>query len=258
MAKIEMHDVGFVYSTGVRSYTALQGLSFNIEEGEFVSVIGPSGCGKTSLLGLLAGLRKPTSGRILLDGAPIEGTGKERSVVFQEYSLFPWMTVLKNVAFAMRQVMPHKRKVLDEMAMGYLEAVGLDRFRHNFPGELSGGMQQRVAIARALATDPEILLLDEPFGSLDPKNRRELQQLLIRLWASGTRKRTIIFVTHDIDEALVLSDRVIALSLSPGTVREIIPVDIVRPRDLDGIAFDPGYARLRGRIMPLFYEHELA
>lgn len=255
MGKIDVQNVDLSYETNNQSYAALRNVSFFVDDGDFVSIIGPSGCGKTTLLNLLIGLIKPTCGQILLNGCPLQGTGKERSAVFQDYSLFPWMTVMKNITFAMRQVKSQKQKELEAVALGYLKAVGLEDFRDKFPAELSGGMRQRVAIVRALATEPEILLLDEPFGAIDPKNRRDLHGILLDLWSMEGKKCTIIFVTHDIDEAMLLSDRIIVLSASPGTVREEINIPFKRPRNLESIAFDSAYMEIRNRILPLFHEN---
>jgi NitT/TauT family transport system ATP-binding protein len=253
VAKIEVKNVDLLYKSRNQYFTALRDVSFSVAEGDFVSVIGPSGCGKTTLLRLLIGLLKPTAGQILLDGAPLTGTGKERSAVVQEYSLVPWMTGREKVTFAMKQVKNAKVKELKAMALEHLNAVGLAAFYDKFPAELSGGMQQRVAIVRALATDPQILLMDEPFGAVDPKNRATLHELLLRLWSASGKKRTIIFITHDIDEAILLSDYVIALSSGPGAVEDIIPITLERPRILEIIVHNPLYTSIRNRILPLFY-----
>jgi len=254
MAKIELHHVGLVYQPDKAAFTALRDVSFSVGEGEFVSVIGPSGCGKSSLLKLLIGLKAPTSGHILLDGRPLSGTGIERSTVFQDYSLFPWMTVMKNITFALRQVRPQKRAIMEAKANAYLEAVGLTDVGHKFPGQLSGGMRQRVAIARALVTEPEILLMDEPFGAVDLKKRTELHELLIGVWGEKERKRTIVFITHDIDEAILLANRVIVLTQCPGMVKEEINVNLDRPRTLAAIKDNPNFIHLKNHILSLILD----
>ena len=226
MSKIEISHLSVDYTERNKHFTALNDVSFSVENGEFVSVIGSSGCGKSTLLSILEGIRHPSEGSILIDGEPVRGTGNDRGVVFQNYSLFPWMTARKNVAFGVKQARPKLSKaerfrVADE----FLDRVGLDAFKGKYPSQLSGGMQQRVAIARALAMDTDILLMDEPFGAIDAKNRTILQELLLKLWEGDgkTAKKTVLFVTHDIDEAILLSDRIVMMSASPGRVyKEII------------------------------------
>ena len=194
-------------------------------------MIGSSGCGKSTLLSILEGINSPTQGSILIDGKPVQGTGFDRGVVFQHYSLFPWMTARKNVAFGVKQIRKNlpkseRLKIADE----FLDKVGLEEFKNKYPSQLSGGMQQRAAIARALAMDTDILLMDEPFGAIDAKNRTILQELLLELWeGDGTQeKKTVLFVTHDIDEAILLSDRIIMMSSRPGRVGKEIPVPFAR------------------------------
>ena len=206
MSKIEIKNLTVDYTEKKNRFTALKDVSFSIEEGEFVSIIGSSGCGKSTLLSILEGINFPTSGEILIDGEPIKGTGTDRGVVFQHYSLFPWMTARKNVAFGVKQVNKSASKAERlQIADEFLEKVGLENFKNKYPSQLSGGMQQRVAIARALAMDTDILLMDEPFGAIDAKNRTILQELLLELWeGDGTSPRkTVVFVTHDIDEAIL-------------------------------------------------------
>ena len=219
MNKIEIDNISLTYHTGKTSFQALSNVSFNIQDGEFVSIIGSSGCGKSSLLGILEGLTAPTSGQVRINGKDIQGPGKERSVVFQQYALFPWMTAEKNVAFGLKQVKPDlSRKERLELANVYLQKVGLAEAGKKYPRDMSGGMQQRVAIARALAMDTEILLMDEPFGAVDAKNRVILQELLLKLWEGdgNQKKKTVVFVTHDVDEAILLSDRIIMMKANPG------------------------------------------
>ena len=257
MSKIEIQNLTVDYSDRNKSFTALEDVSFSVEAGEFISVIGSSGCGKSTLLHVLEGLNEPSAGTVLIDGKPLSGAGTDRGVVFQQYSLFPWMTARKNVDFGIRQnhkslSRPQRLKLADE----YLDKVGLSGFGDKFPAQLSGGMQQRVAIARALAMDTDILLMDEPFGAIDAKNRAILQELLLNLWeADGKKqKKTVVFVTHDIDEAIFLSDRIIMFSASPGTVYQEISVPFPRPRRRADLLRSREYAALHNKLVSLFYE----
>jgi NitT/TauT family transport system ATP-binding protein len=203
--------------------TALEDVSLDIAEGEFLSLVGPSGSGKTTLLDLLAGLSTPTSGRVLVGGREITGPGLDRAVVFQQYALFPWRTARANVEFGL-ETLGLKRKQRAEKAIEFLELVGLAAFAHRYPHELSGGMKQRVAIARSLAYDPDILLMDEPFAALDAQTREQLQDELLRIWqATG---KTIVFITHGIEEAVYLGQRVAVLSSRPGRLKQIVDIEI--------------------------------
>ena len=256
LPKIEVKHLTVNYAEKNREFTALRDVNFTVEEGEFVSVIGASGCGKSTLLSVLEGLYKQADGTISISGKPIEGTGKERGVVFQHYSLFPWMTTRKNIAFGIAQVRKDlTKKQRLEIADTFLEKVGLGEFGGKYPSQLSGGMQQRAAIARALAMDTEILLMDEPFSAIDAKNRIVLQELLLKLWeGDGTEPRkSVVFVTHDIDEAILLSDKIVVLTAHPGTVAEIIPVPFERPRDRKTLVQTPEYAKFRSHLLRLFY-----
>ena len=253
--KIEVKHLTVNYAEKNREFTALRDVNFTVEEGEFVSVIGASGCGKSTLLSVLEGLYKQADGEIQISGKPLEGTGKERGVVFQHYS-FPWMTTRKNIAFGIAQVRKDlTKKQRLELADTFLEKVGLAGFGGKYPSQLSGGMQQRAAIARALAMDTEILLMDEPFSAIDAKNRIVLQELLLKLWeGDGTEPRkSVVFVTHDIDEAILLSDKIVVLTAHPGTVAEIIPVPFERPRDRQKLVQSPEYGKFRSRLLKLFY-----
>lgn len=227
MSLLEVRSVSKVFDVDGKTMEVLRDISMSVDEGEFICFIGPSGCGKTTLLRIIAGLEHPSSGSVLLDGAPIKGPGPERGMVFQEYSLFPWRTVLDNVAFG-----PEIRGVSKEeryrIAREYLKMVGLERFESRYPHELSGGMKQRVAIARALVNNPKALLMDEPFGALDAQTRNVMQSELLRIWEQ--EKKTIIFVTHSVDEAIYLGDRIVVFSARPGRVKEIIEIDLPRPR----------------------------
>ena len=256
LPKIEVSHLTVNYAEKNREFTALRDVSFTVGEGEFVSIIGASGCGKSTLLSVLEGLYKQADGEITISGKPLEGTGKERGVVFQHYSLFPWMTTRKNIAFGIAQVRKDlTKKQRLELADTFLEKVGLAGFGGKYPSQLSGGMQQRAAIARALAMNTDILLMDEPFSAIDAKNRIVLQELLLRLWeGNGTEPRkSVVFVTHDIDEAILLSDKIVVLTAHPGTVAEIIPVPFERPRDRQKLVQSPEYGKFRSRLLKLFY-----
>ncbi len=254
MARIEVRDITFQYEghSGVR--TALDHVSLTVEDGEFVCLVGRSGCGKTTLLRLLAGLQTPASGQILLDGKPVTGPGTDRAVVFQNYTLFPWMTARKNVEFGIRQAdRTLSRARIRERASDFLEKVSMSDAADQYPCELSGGMRQRVAIARALAMDTDTLLLDEPFGALDARIRKELQLLLEELWRSGERRKTVLFVTHDIAEAAFLADRVIYMT--PGKVAADIPVALPHPRNAISDGEAKAMSDLRTELLQLFYQN---
>lgn len=255
MASIDIANVSYAYPESETGELALRDVNLTIENGEFLCLIGHSGCGKSTLLSLLAGLNAPSRGSISIDGRPIEGPSTKRAMVFQHYSLFPWMTAVKNVAFSIRRA--DRGAAKDEAlvrAHGYLENVGMDCDAHKYPYQLSGGMQQRVALARALSMESEILLLDEPFGALDAKNRTELQELLIDLWSHAEQKKTVVFVTHDLTEAVLLADRI--AFMRPGRIEKVMPVDIGRPRSLAGLEGDACYQRLRAELLSLFYLDE--
>ncbi|MBQ3104491.1 MAG: ABC transporter ATP-binding protein [Lachnospiraceae bacterium] len=227
LIKLKIDNVYKEYDGRSGKTVALNGVSLDILENEFICVVGPSGCGKSTLLNIIAGLLEPTSGSVYLDDKKIEGTGVERGVVFQGYALFPWRTVLKNVMFGleMKKIPAAEAK---EIAMKYIRAVGLEGFENAYPKELSGGMRQRVAIARAYAVNPEVLLLDEPFGALDAQTRVQLQTELLNTWQN--EKKTCFFITHDVDEAIILAQRVIIMSARPGRIKRIVDIDIPYPR----------------------------
>ena len=207
--------------------TVLDDISLSIAENAFVSLVGRSGCGKTTLLNILAGLEAPSAGTVSIAGRPVKGPGEGQGVVFQQHALFPWLTALENVKFGCRK-RPIPRAEKEDVARDLLALVGLEAAADKYPREMSGGMQQRVAIARALALDPDILLMDEPFGALDELTRIELQEELLRIWQA--RRKTVVFVTHSISEALVLSDRIILLAPHPGRIARDVTVDLPRPR----------------------------
>jgi NitT/TauT family transport system ATP-binding protein len=257
---LAVENLSKVWSPGTaRAVTALENFTFSIQQGEFVSVIGPSGCGKSTLLYTIAGLEEPTAGRILLDGEPIAGPNPDRQLIFQEASLFPWLSVLDNVAWGLRiKGMPKSER--NDRAMHFIRKVGLADSIKKHPHELSGGMKQRAAIARALALEPRILLMDEPFAALDVQTRYLMQRFVLDLWSST--QSTIIFVTHHIDEAIFLADRVLVLTARPGRILEQVPVDLPRPRDITSKAFDAYrsafFAHLGSQVAKAFSEQELA
>jgi ABC-type nitrate/sulfonate/bicarbonate transport system ATPase subunit len=231
--KLKIADITMKYRTRRGAEViAVDDLSLAVADREFVSIVGPSGCGKSTLLRIVAGLVEPSSGEVLLNGRRIEGPGADRGMVFQSYTLFPWLTVLGNVEFGSRlKAMAAAERA--RVAREYIEMVGLASFEHHYPKELSGGMMQRVAIARALANDPDVLLMDEPFGALDAQTRIIMQELLVGLWQRTPK--TIIFVTHDIDEAIFLSQRVYIMTARPGRIKQTLDVNLPHPRSLDVI-----------------------
>jgi len=228
--------------------TAIQEVSLEVREGEFVSIVGPSGCGKTTLLNIVAGFIPPTRGEVLLSDRRVLGPGPDRGVVFQSFALFPWKTVLDNVGFGlkMRGVGKAER---DRVAREHIALVGLVGSEGQYPHELSGGMQQRVGVARVLANHPEVMLMDEPFASVDAQTRMTLQEELTRIWEA--KRPTILFVTHDVDEAVFLANRVVVLSARPARVREVVDVDLPRPRSWTSLVEDTGYKRLVARVLSL-------
>jgi len=225
--KLEIRDVTKTFKTEEGELKALDRFNVAVKPSEFLCIIGPSGCGKSTLLRLIAGLDEPSSGAIILDGKELKGPSPDRGMVFQEYSLFPWRTVLKNVTFGLElQKMAKQERY--RIAKEYIELVGLKGFENMYPYELSGGMKQRVAIARAIAPEPSILLMDEPFGSVDAQTRNALQEELLEIWQRT--KKTIVFVTHSVDEAVYLADRVAVMTARPGTLIKCAGIDIPRPR----------------------------
>ncbi len=223
--RLKLRNVTKIFDAENGQRKALENINLEVKPSEFLCIVGPSGCGKTTLLRMIAGLDYPTSGEIILDGEQVSGPSPDRGMVFQEYSLFPWKTVLKNVEFGLEILeLQDKRNI----AEGYIELVGLKGFENSYPYELSGGMKQRVAIARALATNPSILLMDEPFGSVDAQTRNALQEELLEIWKQ--KRKTILFVTHSVDEAVYLGDRVAVMSSRPGRIIECMKIDIARPR----------------------------
>ncbi|SAI88024.1 ABC-type nitrate/sulfonate/bicarbonate transport system, ATPase component [Methanoculleus bourgensis] len=250
MSGVTIKDVAKTFTKEDGTATpALKGVTLEIRDKEFVCLVGPSGCGKTTLLRIIAGLETPTTGSVTIDGSAVTGPDPKRGMVFQEYSLFPWRRVIDNIAFGleMKGVSREERR---QTAEYYLKMVGLSRFRDAYPFELSGGMRQRVAIARALANEPDVLLMDEPFGALDAQTRNRMQKELLCLWKKT--EKTIVFVTHSVDEAVYLSDRIIVLSPRPGSVQEIITIPWPRPRDRTSADF----AEVRRRVLEMINETE--
>ncbi|MBK9798133.1 MAG: ABC transporter ATP-binding protein [Holophagaceae bacterium] len=235
MSHISIRDVHKVFESGGQEIRALQAIHLEIARGEFVCLLGPSGCGKSTLLNAVAGFSLPTSGAITVEGVPITEPGPDRGMVFQEYALFPWMTVEQNIAFGL-QIKRMDKAAIRSKVDDLLGMLHLEDFRKRYPKDLSGGMRQRVAIARVLAIDSPIMLMDEPFGALDALTRRNLQDELLRLWTE--LKKTILFVTHSIEEALYLADRTVVMTYRPGTIKRDLSIDLPRPRDVASPAFN--------------------
>ncbi len=233
---------------------ALKDVNLNIDENEFVAIVGPSGCGKTTLLNILAGLELYDSGSVTMHNEPIVGPGIDRGVIFQQYALFPWLTVRKNMEFGLRY-RHHSREKQIEIVDHYMEMVGLTDFANAYPKELSGGMKQRVAIARGYATSPTVLLMDEPFGALDAQTRAQLQEDLLRTWE--TERKTIFFITHDVEEAVLLAQRVIIMSARPGRVKDIVRVDLPYPRNLETKIL-PRFNEIKNHIWANVYQEYLS
>jgi NitT/TauT family transport system ATP-binding protein len=240
-------------SAGGRTVAAIAGLDLSIEAREFVCLIGPSGCGKSTLLYILGGFVPPSSGEVLIDGRPVGQPGPDRGIVFQEYALFPWLTVLGNIMYGMRN--EKTRLARRQRAEELVARVRLSGFEHHYPRNLSGGMKQRVAIARALAHDPDILLADEPFGALDTQTRSLMQEELLRIWEID--RKTIVFVTHSVEEAVYLADRVIVMTARPGRVKAEVAVPLSRPRNFDLLMQAPEAMRLRAELWRLVKEEVL-
>ena len=245
MSSVSIQAVSRVFETAKGQRTqALQPVDFEVRDNDFVTILGPSGCGKSTLLRIVAGLDHATSGRVLLDGAPVEGPGADRGMVFQSYTLFPWLTIEQNIRFGLRERgMPETLQ--KERAAYFIAKVGLRGFEQHFPKQLSGGMQQRTAIARALANDPKILLMDEPFGALDNQTRVLMQELLLGIWEA--ERKTVLFVTHDIDEAIFMANRVAVFSARPGRIKTELAVQLAHPRHYT-IKTSPEFMDLKARL----------
>src|SRR3954466_5656000 len=245
MPKLSITALSKTFGAGARAVTALQGVDLAIGDNEFLSLVGTSGCGKSTLLSIVAGLESHEQGEVLVDGVPVDGPGLDRGVVFQSYTLFPWLTAQQNVEFALREAGMRGKEAVDS-SLDHLKLVGLDGFADSYPRELSGGMKQRVAIARALSYRPKMLLMDEPFGALDALTRHHMQELLARIWER--HRLTVLFVTHDVEEAVYMSDRVAVMSNRPGRIKTIVPVDLERPRHYDMVA-SPRFQQLHRAVL---------
>ena len=246
MAKLTISGVGRIFPgvQGGPPTTALDPTDLSVEDNDFITILGPSGCGKSTLLRIIAGLDQPTSGFVELDGTRVSRPGADRGMVFQSYTLFPWLSVKQNICFGLREKgVPAKERA--EIAAHFMEQVGLTQFANHYPRMLSGGMQQRTALARALANDPKILLLDEPFGALDHQTRSLMQELLLSIWEK--HKKTVLFVTHDIEEAIFMANRVLVMTARPGRIKADVPVSIPHPRDYK-VKTSPEFAELKERL----------
>jgi NitT/TauT family transport system ATP-binding protein len=251
--KVTVTDFGLSYDTLEGPVEAVTDAAITVNPGEFVSIIGPSGCGKSTLLNAVAGFLKPTRGKVMVDGEPVEGPSADRGMVFQQYSLFPWKTVRENVEFGLK-MKGMERSKREQSARTLLGLAGLLGFENQYPDSLSGGMKQRVGIIRALATGPKVLLLDEPFGALDAQTRVIMQQILTNMWQR--LKTSVLFVTHDIDEAIFLSDRVYCMTARPGTIKAGIKIPLERPRQ-QAMMMSSEFLALRRGLMSLIREESL-
>jgi NitT/TauT family transport system ATP-binding protein len=248
--KLELRAISMLYTRRGRRFEALRNISLQVEAGQFISIVGASGCGKTTLLRIIDGLIVPTRGEVRVDGRVVSRPGPDRGFVFQQDALFPWRTVLDNVIFGL-EVQGTSKREARERADGLIHLVGLAGFEQHFPHELSGGMRQRANLARALTIDPDILLMDEPFASLDAQTREIMQAELLRIWRSN--RKTVMFVTHQIDEAVYLADRVVVMTSRPGQVKAVLEVDIPRPRDLS-VKRTPAFLELVDTIWKMIEE----
>jgi ABC-type nitrate/sulfonate/bicarbonate transport system ATPase subunit len=246
VSKLRIDNVSRVFP-GVRGgqpTRALEPTNLSVEDNDFITILGPSGCGKSTLLRIVAGLDQPTTGSVLLDGVPVRDPGPDRGMVFQSYTLFPWLTVRQNICFGLREKQVSEKQQA-ETADHFINQIGLKGFENHFPKQLSGGMQQRTALARALANDPKILLMDEPFGALDNQTRALMQELLLGIWEQA--KKTVLFVTHDIDEAIFMANRVLVMTARPGRVKCDIGIDLPHPRHYT-VKTTPEFAAYKARL----------
>lgn len=257
--RIKAENVSLIYkikneeSKKRNDLVVLKDLNLNVKNGEFISIVGPSGCGKSTFLDVIAGLINKSSGKVIIDNKEINGPALDRGIVMQGYALFPWRTIQKNVEFGL-EIKGVNKKERKEISKKFIDLVGLEGFENRYPHELSGGMKQRIAIARALAYDPEVLLMDEPFAAVDEQTREALHVELLRIWEKTNK--TIIFVTHSIEEAVFLSDRVAVMSKNPGTIKEIIDVNLPRPRDNGDLRSSPEFSNIRHNIWELLQCNE--
>jgi nitrate ABC transporter ATP-binding subunit len=252
---IEIKDVTVSFKGAKGAFTAIKDISLNVKKGEIVSLIGHSGCGKSTLMNTISGMVKPTKGEVIANGNVIKGPGPDRGIVFQNYSLLPWLSVYKNIYEAVDAVMKDKSAAEKRaLVLSNLEMVNLLPHKDKLPGQLSGGMKQRVAIARAFAINPSILLLDEPFGALDALTKSSMHIELLKLWNLDKRNKTIVMVTHDIEEAIFLSDRVVVMNNGPeATIKEIVDINLPRPRNKKDITHDPEYVRIHDKLLSLLF-----
>ena len=248
--KLQTRNISKTFVRRRQAVEVLRDVTIDVEASHFVSIVGASGCGKTTFLRIIDGLISPTSGEILIDGSPVAGPGLDRAFVFQQDALFPWRTVIDNVIFGL-EVQRKSKRESTERAMEFIQLVGLSGFEYHFPHELSGGMRQRANLARALTVDPQVLLMDEPFASLDAQTREIMQSELLRIWRSN--RRTVLFITHQIDEAVYLADKVIVMTARPGRIKAILDVDIPRPRQLS-VKRTPRFIELVDEIWKMIEE----
>jgi nitrate/nitrite transport system ATP-binding protein len=253
---IAVNNVTVSFKTPKGTYTAVKEISLTVQKGEIISLIGHSGCGKSTLMGTISGMVKPTTGEVIANGKKVEGPGPDRGIVFQNYSLLPWLTVYRNIYEAVDSALKNLSKAeKKELVEQTLKTVHLWDHKDKLPGHLSGGMKQRVAIARAFAINPTILLLDEPFGALDALTKSNMHVELLKLWNLDNREKTIVMVTHDIEEAIFLSDRVVVMNNGPeATIKEIVPVPLERPRNKKAIVHDPVYMETHDRLLNLLID----
>jgi nitrate/nitrite transport system ATP-binding protein len=254
---IEIKDVSISFKTNGKLFTAVKDINFDIKKGEIVSIIGHSGCGKSTLMNTISGMVTPSKGEVIVNGNKVTGPGPDRGVVFQNYSLLPWLTVFRNVYEAVDATMPQLSKAKKRELVEYnLKMVNLFQHKDKFPGQLSGGMKQRTAIARAFAINPSVLLLDEPFGALDALTKSSLHIELLKLWNLDNRNKTIVMVTHDIEEAIFLSDRVVVMNDGPeATIKEIVDVNLLRPRNKKDIVHITEYQEIHDKLLSLLIKN---
>jgi NitT/TauT family transport system ATP-binding protein len=247
--RAQFDRVSLEFGTPKGTLRVVEDVSYDINEGDFIAVIGPSGCGKTTMMSMLAGFQKPTTGKVLFDGQPVKGPGPERGVIFQEYGVFPWLTVKENIAFGLKLKANHVPVAeRDEICEHYLALMGLSDFANSYPKHLSGGMRQRLAIARAYAVKPQFLLMDEPFGALDAQTRANMQNLLLKVLA--TEGKTVMLITHSVEEAIYLASRIVVVTARPARIKEIIDVPFSYPRD-ESLQERPEFGELRSHIREL-------
>lgn len=252
LPKIDFQDVSRIYEVNKRQFRAVSEVNLSVHSNEFITLVGPSGCGKSTLLNMAGGLDHPSAGDVLVDGEPVRGPGPERGVIFQQYALFPWLSVRKNVEFGLKVAKvpaAERRRRAEEV----IDLVGLRDFADSLPKTLSGGMKQRCAIARAYAVNPNLLLMDEPFGALDALTRVRMQEQLLETWSK--QKRTVLFVTHDVDEAVYLANRVVVMAARPGRIKEIIDVDLPYPR-AEEMRLSAEFSDIRNRVWHAVYHQE--